>query len=196
MPRDPKPTRERILKAASRLFYGEGVRAVGVDAVAEAAGVTKKTLYYHFASKDDLIAAYLEARDAPNRLLFQRWLAEADGALPEKIRALFDRLAAAARRPGWKGCGFQRAAAELAATPGHPAVVAARAHKRKVEEWLAGEIMADGREEAQARLLARQIALLIDGAFAAMLLHRDPSCAEAAGAAAAALLQVDSVLTK
>ena len=56
------PTRERILTAASKLFYAEGIRAVGVDAVAEKAGLTKRTLYYHFRSKDDLVAAYRRAR--------------------------------------------------------------------------------------------------------------------------------------
>ncbi len=61
------PTRERIISAAAKLFYNEGIRSVSVDAVAEEAGVTKRTLYYHFASKDDLIGAYLEARDQPNR---------------------------------------------------------------------------------------------------------------------------------
>ena len=51
------PTRKRIIEAASKLFYGEGIRAVSVDAVAEKAGVTKRTLYYHFESKDELVAA-------------------------------------------------------------------------------------------------------------------------------------------
>ena len=58
-------TRERIVAAAARLFYNEGIRAASVDAIAEKAGVTKKTLYYHFRSKDELIAAYLESRDQP-----------------------------------------------------------------------------------------------------------------------------------
>ena len=66
MARMSETTQERIISAASRLFYSEGIRAVGVDAVAEKAGVTKKTLYYHFKSKDDLITAYLAARDQPN----------------------------------------------------------------------------------------------------------------------------------
>ena len=56
MARDSSKTRRRLIAAADGLFYGQGIRAVGVDAVAKAAGVTKRTLYYHFASKDDLIA--------------------------------------------------------------------------------------------------------------------------------------------
>jgi AcrR family transcriptional regulator len=63
MARSSDPTRARILSAANNLFYAEGIRAVSVDAVAAKAGLTKKTLYYHFRSKDDLVAAYLAARD-------------------------------------------------------------------------------------------------------------------------------------
>src|SRR5215510_7699392 len=87
------PTRERIISAASKLFYSEGIRAVSVDAVAAKAGLTKRTLYYHFRSKDDLVAAYLEARDQPNLALFRRWFAEAEGGVAEKTRAIFRRLA-------------------------------------------------------------------------------------------------------
>ena len=67
------PAKERIIDAANRLFYAEGIRAVSVDAIAEKAGLTKKTLYYHFKSKDDLIEAYLESRDQPNLALYQKW---------------------------------------------------------------------------------------------------------------------------
>ena len=66
MPRDAAKTRKTIVDAAVRLFYAEGIRRVSVDAVAEKAGVTKRTLYYHFRSNADLIATYLESRDLPN----------------------------------------------------------------------------------------------------------------------------------
>ena len=173
-------TRERILQASAKLFYRDGVRAVSVDAIAEKAGVTKRTLYYHFRSKDDLIAAYLEERDQPNLALFQRWFAEAEGSLAEKIEAIFRQLARSARHPKWKGCGFLRTSVELVEFPGHPAMVAGRIHKKRVEDWL-GETLGDP-------LLARQIALLMDGAFATVLLQRDPSYLEAAGQAAARLV--------
>ncbi len=64
-------TRERIIAAATQLFYSEGVRATSVDAVAGKAGITKKTLYYHFQTKDDLITAYLASRDQPELSLLQ-----------------------------------------------------------------------------------------------------------------------------
>lgn len=136
-------TRDRIIRAAGKLFHAEGIRAVSVDAVAETAGLTKRTLYYHFRSKDDLIAAYLETRDQPNLLLFQRWFAETPGDTADKVEGIFRQLAASARHPKWKGCGFLRTSVELINLPGHPAIVAARAHKKRVEDWLCSVLEQD-----------------------------------------------------
>ncbi|GAA2853359.1 TetR family transcriptional regulator [Aminobacter aminovorans] len=182
-----KPTRERIIDAASKLFYGEGIRAVSVDAVAEKAGLTKRTLYYHFQSKDELIAAYLDGRDQPNLGLFQRWFDEAEGGIDQKIRMIFWQLAKSARHPRWKGCGYLRTAAELATMPGHPAIKTGIAHKKRVEAWLASAFAAEGARSPE--LLARQIILLLDGCFAVVLLNRDPSYMETAGEAAATLVK-------
>ncbi|USI71584.1 TetR/AcrR family transcriptional regulator [Sphingomonas morindae] len=188
MPRPSLPTRDRILKAASVLFQGMGIRAVSLDAIAEKAGLTKRSLYYHFRSKDDLIAAYLEARDEPNLILFKRWFEEAEGNLSDRIARIFHHLAAAARHPKWKGCGFLRTSVELVDRPGHPAVVVGRGHKKRVEDWLC-TLLAPDQGEEDARRLARQIMLLLDGAFAVVLLHRDPSYMEAAGDAVARLIR-------
>jgi AcrR family transcriptional regulator len=179
------PTRERIVSAANKLFYSDGIRGVSVDAVAAKAGVTKRTLYYHFSSKDELVAAYLAGRDQPNLVLFQRWFAETTGGLPAKIEGIFQNLARSARHPKWKGCGFLRTSAELANMPGHPAMKIGAAHKKKFEDWLRITFEAEG--IAQASRLARQIVLLLDGSFAVVLLHRDPSYMETAGEAAFSL---------
>ncbi|GLH81136.1 TetR family transcriptional regulator [Bradyrhizobium sp. SSBR45G] len=186
MARSSDPTRTRIVAAASRLFYAEGIRAVSVDAVAESAGITKKTLYYHFRSKDDLVAAYLAARDQPNLALFKRWFEESEGAFPDRIAAIFINLAAAARHPKWRGCGFLRTTAELANLPGHPAIKIGAAHKKKFEAWL--QAMFEAEAIAGAAELARQMLLLLDGAFAVVLLHRDASYMETAAEAARALV--------
>ncbi|MEI5666747.1 TetR/AcrR family transcriptional regulator [Bosea sp. CCNWLW174] len=180
-----KPTRTRIIEAASKLFYSEGIRAVSVDAVAEKAGVTKRTLYYHFESKDELVAAYLEARDQPNLKLMAGWFDKAEGGLPQKIEAIFQNLARSARHPRWKGCGFLRTAAELANLPGHPAIRIGARHKAGFERWLAGACAEHGAVAPDE--LARQVVLLMDGAFSVMLVHRDPAYVEAAGRAAASL---------
>lgn len=179
-------TRNRIVSAASKLFYGEGIRGVSLDAVAEKAGVTKRTFYYHFKSKDDLVAAYLEARDQPNLTLFKQWFDETDGSIAAKVRGIFQRLAVNASSPKWKGCGFLRTTAELANMPGHPAIKIGAAHKKKFEAWLRETFEADG--IAHPAELARQILLLLDGSFAVVLLHRDASYMETAGDAAFALV--------
>jgi AcrR family transcriptional regulator len=180
-------TRERIVAAANRLFYRDGIGRVSVDAVAEEAGLTKRSLYYHFKSKDELIAAYLDYRDLPNLRAFQRWFDEADGSAADRIAAIFGKLAEAAAQPKWKGCGFLRTSAELVNLPGHPAIRTGAAHKKKVEAWLATCLAGDG--VVNAGDLARQIRLLIDGAFAVAMLHRDPSYFKSAGAAAQALVE-------
>lgn len=182
MARNSKATVERILDAANRLFYAEGIRAVSVDAIADKAGVTKRTLYYHFRSKDELIAAYLASRDQPNLKLFAKWFEEAEGDLADRTAAIFLKVAAASRHPKWKGCGFLRTAAELANMPGHPAMKVGAEHKRKFELWLAGKLSEAGLKDADA--VGRQIVLLMDGAFSTLLIHRDPAYAESAAEAA------------
>lgn len=175
-------TRERIVASAQKLFYEEGVRAVSLDAVAENAGVTKRTLYYHFESKDDLVAAYLEARDQPNLAFFRKCFEEAEGDVADRTAGIFQKIARAARHPRWKGCGFLRTSAELVKLPGHPAMIAARAHKKRVEDWLLAIFTEAGAENPTS--LARQILVLLDGAFASTLLQRDAAYVEAAAKAA------------
>jgi AcrR family transcriptional regulator len=184
------PTRQRIVDAATRLFYAEGIGRVSVDAIAEKAGLTKRTLYYHFKSKDDLIAAYLDGRDQPNIRQMAGWFEAAEGGAEEKVEAIFINLARVARHPKWKGCGFLRTAAELASMPGHPAVKAGARHKKNFETWLAGELSNHGVGEPQ--ILAREVVLLMDGAFSIMLVHRNPDYIEAAGHAAAMLVRARS----
>ena len=183
-------TRERIVAAANRLFYHEGIRAVSVDAVAEEAGLTKRSLYYHFRSKDDLIEAYLAYRDQPNLDAYGKWFDERQGTTAEKIAAIFENLARMASHPKWRGCGFLRTSAELANLPGHPAIVRGAAHKKKIEQWLAGCLAADGVEAPAA--LASQIILLLDGAFAVVMLHRDTGYMLQAAAAARVLVETAS----
>ena len=186
---DGTRTRERIIAAATKLFYSEGLRATSVDAVAEKAGITKKTLYYHFRTKDELIAAYLASRDQPTLMYYARWFAESSGSSADKVRGLFTSFGKAADTPSWRGCGFLRTIAELANTPGHPAIKAGAAHKKKFEEWLRATFAAEG--IADPVRLARQILLLLDGSFAVVLLHRDPSYMETAGEAAHALIEAE-----
>jgi AcrR family transcriptional regulator len=129
-----------ILEAADELFYREGIRSVSVDTIAEKAGVTKRTLYYHFRSKDDLIAAYLEASNEPTLSRYRRWFEEFDGTVAERIAGMFGRLA--------------RAAAELAGAPGHPAIAVASRHKKCFEQLFVELLRSEG--VSQSAFVARQ----------------------------------------
>lgn len=186
MTNEIKPAKERILDAANRLFYSEGIRATSVDAIAKKADVTKKTLYYHFRSKDDLIEAYLVKRDQPNILLYKKWFEETEGEISDKVAALFMNLAKSSRHPKWKGCGFLRTAAELANMPGHPAMKVGAAHKKRLESWLCDKFEEGSLEDPGQ--LARHIVILMDGVFSTILIHRDAAYAEAAAVAARQLV--------
>lgn len=185
-----KTTTVRVVEAAEELFYEHGLRSVSVDAIAERAGVTKRTLYNHFESKDALIAAYLEARDTPTVERYRAWLGDPALPMPDRIVMMFAALAHHAGRPKWRGCGFTRAAVELAGQPGHPAVLMAAKHKKRFEAWLELELRAGN--ATQPSKLARNITLLIEGAIAQMLIHRDTSYAISAGEAAATLVIADA----
>lgn len=187
MPKNGIVTRDRIVDAAARLFYQEGIRAVSVDAVAEKAGVAKKTLYYHFSSKDELIAAYLQSQDQSTLDLYARWFSETDGKAADKIRGLFSKFGRATDTPRWKGCGFLRTTAELASMPGHPAIKAGAAHKKRFEAWLGNELRS--RDVANAGAVARQVLILLDGAATVMLIHRDVDYVETAGKLAGDLVE-------
>jgi AcrR family transcriptional regulator len=187
MPVNADQTRERIVTAAARLFYNEGIRAASVDAIAAQAGVTKKTLYYHFRSKDELIAAYLESRDQPTLDLYTRWFDATQGTAADKLRGVFAQFAKSTDTPKWKGCGFLRTVAELANTPGHPALKAGAVHKKRFEAWLTEVLTREGVKEAAA--VARRIVILLDGAATVMLIHRDPAYVLAAGEIAASQVE-------
>ena len=186
MAKDSAKTRRGLIAAADKLFYGEGIRATGVDAIAATAGVTKRTLYYHFDSKDDLIAAYLDGRDLPTLGRYQGLVKDAAQPASEQVKQIFAHLAENANDRHWRGCSFVRAAAEFVDMPGHPARVIAARHKKRFEAWLMQILSAD--QFGEAASLARQIMILFDGAVTQILIHRDPSYAASAGAAAAALL--------
>jgi len=187
MARDPVLTRKRILEAANSLFYAEGIRSVSVDLIAERSGVTKKTIYYHFTNKDALVAEWLTSQDQPHLLAFQRWFVEGKGDIADRVESLFRGMAKSSNHPKWYGCGFVRAIGELINQPNHPALEVGAQHKKNIEKWLVSRLLAEGIRDAEST--ARQIALLMDGAFTAMMVHRDADYIEAAGAAAANLVR-------
>src|ERR1700712_3012702 len=109
--------RERLLTAADELFYEEGLNTVGIDRVIERAGVAKASLYNIFGSKEELIRAYLDAKRIGRRERMDRQLQRFDSPRG-RLLGVFDLQAEHAATPGFRGCPFVRASAEL--KPGSP----------------------------------------------------------------------------
>jgi AcrR family transcriptional regulator len=174
--------RDRILDTADRMFYREGIRAAGVDAIAAEIGISKRTLYNYFPSKDDLIVAYLSRRLRPIEV--------SDRPPAEAILEDFDRLENAMRRDGYRGCPFMNAVTELA-DPAHAAHRIAVAHKAKRRN-LFRKLLVQLRV-ADPDALATQLMILGEGAVAQALVHGDPKMARSARAAACILLAAAGV---
>jgi AcrR family transcriptional regulator len=187
MPRPVGQTRRRILGSAYDLFYRKGFTRVGVDDVAALAGVTKRTLYYHFRSKDDLLAAVLDLQHELALARIRKHEALYRGKAEDVLDVLFSELARWTAKPGFAGAGFTRIVMELADLPGHPARAVARRHKAAVETWYA-ELFADAKAVAPADL-AREIAVLVEGAVVLTLIHGNRGYAEAALRAAKKLVR-------
>jgi AcrR family transcriptional regulator len=157
-----------------------------MDEIAAAADVTKRTLYYHFESKDSLLAAMLEAQHHLALASFKTFADRLDGSPNAIIESLFRDLAVWADTPRWAGSGFTRLVIELADLRGHPARTIARRHKALLEAHLV-ELLAKAGVRA-ARQRAREIWLLSEGAISLMLVHGDRSYAAAAAQAAKRLI--------
>jgi AcrR family transcriptional regulator len=180
-------TRQRIIDATYTLFYQSGFMRTGVDAVADAAGITKRTLYQHFGSKDELIEAVLERQHQMALERIRQWADQISGKPEQMVMALFEKLAQWAARPEWKGSGFSRAAVEFADLPGHPARKAARRHKERVEMHLLEKFTEQGLDGAA--LIARGVLLLIEGCQSLVLIHGDLDYIDAARHAALVLVR-------
>ena len=159
-PKQGPAPRERILAAARELFYRDGIRAVGVDAVAAAAGTNKMTLYRHFASKDALVAAYLRQLAAEGDSLWDEVRAEARGDPHAQLVVLLRRVSQFSDEAG-RGCALANAAIELAGS-NRAAHRIVEEHKREVRERLIGLCRDAG--YAKPEKLADEIFLLIEGA--------------------------------
>lgn len=170
--------KDRILETADRLFYLQGIRAVGVDTIAAEIGISKRTLYNHFPSKDALIEAYLARRfvSPPS----------SDKPPVAQILGTFDRLERGFASKGFRGCPFVNAVAELG-TEDRTVRKIAVAFKESRRLWFRDLLAQLGVADAEG--LATQLVLLVDGAIAQHLVRGDPGMASAAKAAAVTLLE-------
>ena len=190
MPRSSEQTRQRILDAAYKLFRGKGYSRVSMDEIAAATSVTKRTLYYHFVSKDSLLAAVLESQHRLALAAFRTFGDRLSGSAEAIVDGLFDQLAVWADRPRWAGSGFTRLVIELADLPGHPARTIARRHKALLEQHLAALFAKAG--VRSPRESAREVWLLSEGAISLILVHGDRGYAAAAARAAKRLIRTAS----
>ena len=176
---------DALLGATSELTYEHGITSTGVDAIAARAGVTKRTLYQHFGSKDRLVSEALSDRSRRALLSLEtnaRRRSEETGQLA--ILALFDVIENALRTKTRAGCAFINASLEVN-RPGHPVREAALAHLRAREGLVHQLLVEAGVEDVD---LSAQVVLLVDGAYAVGGTRRDPGAARQAKAAVAALL--------
>jgi AcrR family transcriptional regulator len=154
--------RDRILATASKLFYKNGIHAVGVDFVVEESGIAKTSLYRHFGNKDALVAAFLQAEDAD---FWRQWdaIAERHTDSPAtELDAYLDWMDTRLKRPGYRGCPQLNVAAELA-SPKHPARRVAVEHKERMRRRLTE--IAERLKLPNPESVGAQLALAFDGAF-------------------------------
>ena len=153
--------RERILAAAVDLFYRHGIRAIGVESIAEAAGTNKMTLYRHFASKDELVAEYLRRLAEKASASWERLAAEHPGDPRAQLRGWLENMAAHVGSGDQRGCALANAAVELPEKD-HPA-------RRVIEAFKTGQRqriidLCAAAELAQPEMLADELFLLLEGA--------------------------------
>ncbi|MDJ1370471.1 TetR/AcrR family transcriptional regulator [Gulosibacter molinativorax] len=175
------PGARRILDVAGELFYRRGIHAVGVDTIAAESGITKRTLYDRFGSKENLVAAYLQARH-------RRWWDCMTQRLVEEpsspVLALFDSYFKDAESTS-RGCAFINAAAELSAD--HPGFRVVQAHKHAVRQQVRALIRES--HPANAEELADHVFLLLEGAISHQGIEGNDSLFARARGAIARLLQ-------
>jgi AcrR family transcriptional regulator len=173
-------TRKRLLDAAYRILAEESLSQLSIEHVSEVAGLSRRTFFLHFSSKDQLFAevltylrpAFAEAyrqctQDLPSGL-----------SVEDRITALFRKLAAKMSGPGWRGGVFIRLSAEFTDVRGHPVHAVVAEAQRDLESWLEEELRDGG--HGNPALVARQLALLVNGMLMTQLIHRNPSYTEAA----------------
>jgi len=175
--------RDRLLQAASELFYAEGVQSVGIDRVIERAGVAKASLYSTFGSKEGLVCAYLNARHEETLARLRSAVAATEDPI-ERLLAVFDAQAWLFHTPDFHGCAFTAAATE--APSGGRIDAAAQSYRHDIHVLFNELAVAAGVPDPE--LLASQLQLVYDGGGLAANLDKNPEIATAARAAASALI--------
>ncbi|WP_298212472.1 TetR/AcrR family transcriptional regulator [Ferrimicrobium sp.] len=187
----PQDTKNRLIEAASELFYTNGFETTNIEQILQRSGISRPTLYVHFASKDSLLVAALEHQHQQRVASLDRWVHSRAEEPVEQVLSVFDWLANWHETGGWRGCAFVNAAAEVVLTT-HPAREVIRNHKRWLREYLT-QLAADAGLD-QPNSLGPQLMLLIDGANARMLVEGDLCAAQDARKAATVLIQHNTIM--
>jgi len=193
MPRNAEATRATIRQAAHLLFYRHGFARVQMTDIARKAGISKRTLYNHFPSKDTMLEAMLDHQRELSIEVFKTSFAEVEGGPEVVVRRIFDDLLKWIQTDRWIGSGITRLAIELGDMPGHPALRMARRHKALIEGLLAERLKKHGARDGAA--LARTVWPLIEGAMTMFLIHRDRSYVDSAARAADVLVSAHQAAT-
>lgn len=178
--------RARIVETAERLFYTEGIRAVGIDRIIAEAKVAKMTLYNHFESKDALILAVLEYREEQFDQFFEKTMEKHSATGADPLGAFFAALKDWFEDPGFRGCSFINASVELADSR-HPASVFSAEHKQRFRKMM--ESILQQMAGRQAKSLVMPISLLIEGAIVTSVMEGVPDVADVAEQTARQLLK-------
>lgn len=181
-------TRERILEAATELFYANGLRAVSADRIVAQVGITKVTFYRHFPTKEDLIVAYLERRAAWERDAVAGARSAAPGDPAAALRMIVEGIGQESCSPGFRGCPFINAAAEYA-EPDHPVRIVVDVHRRWFKHAIEEFLVALGVSDTSR--VADQLVLLRDGAMVSGYLSDPQTVADALYTAGRAVIEQD-----
>ncbi|MBO9998355.1 MAG: TetR/AcrR family transcriptional regulator [Cyanobacteria bacterium SID2] len=177
--------RDRILAAASDLFYKEGVQNVGIDRIIAESGVAKMSLYNHFKSKDYLIAAWLQERDESWRTWFQSKVESLATEPIDRLLAIFDALQEWFEQPDFRGCAFINSTVELV-DPKHPGYQVSLDHQQAIFDYILS--LANAANLPNPDVVTRQFIILIEGAVVVAMMQRDAEAALQAKQVAATLI--------
>lgn len=168
-----KSTRERLLDAAYRIILEDSLSNLSIERVSARAGLSRRTFFLHFNSKDQLLAEVLDHVRPAFAADYRAWsdALAAELTVEQRIEELLRRRVTAISDPGWKGCCFLRISAEFGDRPGHPVhAVVAESH-RDLEHWLEGELARGGFADPAG--MARQLSVLVNGLLIMQLVHRN-----------------------
>jgi len=176
---------EHILQTASALFYSQGIKSTGIDAIVKATGVAKMSLYKYYSSKDELVLAHLHKSSADMQVMLENALLAAGDQPKFKLLAIFKMFAEFAAAPDFRGCPFVNALAEYADLDSPVRESAAEFYQQFTDLLTC---LAKQMDAAQPQQLAQQLTLLVVGATVNEQIQRQSGAITAAYAAAEVLI--------